>query len=58
MSVSMVHLEDLGVDLQELAWGWAGVGMDRIDLCYGRDSWWAVVNAVMNFGYYKMRVIA
>ena len=26
MSVSMEHLEDLGVDLQELAWEWAGVG--------------------------------
>jgi len=58
MSVSMKHLEDLGVDLEELARGWAGLGMDRIDLCHGRDIWRAAVNAVMNFGYHKMRGIS
>jgi len=45
------HLEDLDIwevsfkmDLQEVVW----VGTDWIDLAYGRDSWLAVVIAVMN----------
>jgi hypothetical protein len=33
------------MDLQELGWG----GVDWIDLAEDRDSWRAVLNAVMNF---------
>ena len=25
-----------------------------IDLAHDRDKWWALVNAVMNFGFHKM----
>jgi len=44
------------MDLQELEWG--GEGMDWIDLTQERDRWWALVNAVMNFGFLKMREIS
>jgi hypothetical protein len=46
------HLEDPGVDgTIILTWiyrKWYGV-MDWFDLGQDRYSWWAVVNAVMNF---------
>jgi len=35
---------DIKMDLQEVGWG----SMDWIDLGYGRDRWWVLVNAVMN----------
>jgi len=31
--------------------------MDWIDLAEDRDSWWAVVNVVMNLCFYKMQGI-
>jgi len=33
------------MDLQELGWG----GVNKISLAQDRNSWWAVVNAVLNF---------
>jgi hypothetical protein len=39
------------MDLREVGWG----SMDWINLTQDRDRWWALVNAVMNFGFHKMR---
>ena len=36
--------------------GWEG--LDWINLAQDRDRWRAVVNVVMNFGFYNMRGIA
>jgi hypothetical protein len=36
--------DNIKMVLQEVGWG----GMDWIDVAEGRDSWLAVVNAVMN----------
>ena len=33
------------MNLQEVGWG---VGTDWIDLAQDRDSWWALVNAIIN----------
>ena len=41
------------MDLQEVGWG-----MDWIDLAQDRDMWLALVNAIMNFGFHKMRGIS
>jgi len=32
------------MELQEVAWG----GIDRIALAQDRESWWGLVNAIMN----------
>jgi len=36
---------DIKKDLKEVGWG----SMDWINLAYGRDRGWALVNTVMNF---------
>jgi len=41
--------KDINVDLQEVGWR----GMDSIDLSEGRDRWWALLKAVVNFGFHK-----
>jgi hypothetical protein len=36
--------DNIKVNLQEMGWG----GMDGLGLAENRDSWWTVVNAMMN----------
>ena len=46
--------DNIKINLQEVAWGVT----DWIDLAKDRDRWLAFVNAVMNFGFHKMRGIS
>jgi hypothetical protein len=46
--------DDIMMVLHEVGGG----GMDWIELALVRNSWWALVNAVMIFGFHKIRGIS
>jgi len=46
--------ENMKAGLQEVGCG----DMDWTELAQVRDRWWVLVNAVMNFGFHKMRGIS
>jgi ribosome biogenesis protein Nip4 len=46
--------DNIKMDLQKVGFG----GMDWFQLAQGRDRWRAIVNAVMTFGFHKMRGIS
>jgi hypothetical protein len=46
--------DNIKIDLQEVGWG----NMNWIDLAQDRNRWWALVNAVVNLGFHKMRGIS
>ena len=45
--------DNITMFLQKVSWG-----MDWIDLAQDRDRWWALVNGVMKFSFYKTRGIS
>jgi len=45
--------DNIKMDLQELGCG----GMDWMDVAQNRDRWLAIVYAVINFGFHKLRAI-
>ena len=42
--------DNIKMDLQDVGCG----GVDWIELAQDTDRWWALANAVMNFGFHKM----
>ena len=45
LGISRRRYEDnIKMDIQKVVWE----GMEWIDVSWGRDKWWALVNAVMN----------
>jgi hypothetical protein len=56
------HLEDPGIDgriiLRRILRKWDVGGIIWISLTQDRDKWWVFVNAVMNFGFHKIRGIS
>ena len=46
--------DDIKMDVQQVEWG----GVNWIYLIHNRDKWRAVVNAVTNFGFRKVRRIS
>jgi hypothetical protein len=46
--------DNIKMDLREVGWG----GMDWINLAQDKDRWRALVNAVMNLQFHKMRGIS
>jgi hypothetical protein len=46
--------DNIKTGFKEVVW-W---GTDWVDLAQDRNRWWAVVNAVMNFGFHNMRGIS
>ena len=49
-----IWVDNIKMDLQEVGY-W---GMNWIEPAQDRDRWRALVNAVMNFGFHKMRRIS
>jgi hypothetical protein len=43
-------VDNIKMDLRETGYG----GMDWINLAQDRDQWMALVNTVMNIGFYKL----
>jgi hypothetical protein len=46
--------DNIKMDFQEVGWG----DIFWVDLAQDRDRWWALVNAVMNLRFHKIRGIS